>query len=365
MLLPLVLLVVALGCKTEPDSVPAGDTAPEIIAVDCTTSCADTSTDEGKAVCYSCQCKSAMDGWLPSQDELQCAEGEEIVVYSSNSDGSLTPVYEDVTTCANPTLLYGTCSPGGRLGQLTHGTVTAKFICRRNHYVADAASDESLPYDDVGVILYNARNGASCWYDDYDGTGIAGRNMPDLDLTKDDPDNRAAFLGYYYFTEGKSCTGCHDNDPFNYTPYLASVGWVPGAYTFGSFVRVTTSGAFEGNDTSHLTSPEAAACTSCHRITSAATCTTWAPDSYGAAKGAGYEHRVTSAAADPNSALWWLGTWMPYLYQGQAQEKDHDAWEAEYGRARDAVQACCANPGVDGTGADGTACTWEATPEAP
>ncbi len=349
-----------VGCIAQVQT--SDSVAVPIIAVDCTSSCADTTTDEGQAICYSCQCKKAMDGWMPSTDEYQCANGEEIVIYTSAADGSLSPVDADVSTCANPTLLYGTCTPGGRLGQITHGTVTVKYICRRNTYVAGAAADESLPFDDVGAIFYNSRNGASCWYDDNDGTGIAGRNMPDMDLTKDDEVNRTAYLGFYYYTEGKSCTSCHDNDPYNYTPYLQSVGWVTDTYTSGAFQRVTASGTFEPNGTKYLTSPDAAACEGCHRITSNATCSSWAPDSYGVAKLSGYEERVVQAAADATSDIWWLGTWMPYVYAGDSQIKNHDLWESTYGKARDTIQSCCQQPGTDMTATDGTVCTWADTP---
>ena len=364
------LILGLCGCPSSDESAGLeGDSsdATPIIPVDCTAACADTSTSAGTAVCYSCQCKAAMDGWLPSQDEYQCANGEEIVIYTAGEDGALTAVDADVTTCANPTLLYGTCTPGGRLGQLTHGTVTAKWICRRNQYVAGAIDDETLPYDDVGLILHNSRNGASCWFDDNDHTGIAGRNMPDIDLTKDNPENQAQFLGYYYYTDGKSCTRCHDNDPFNYTPYLQSVHWQAGAYTSSGFTRVALdsapSGTYAENNTSHLVSAGADACTSCHRISSGATCSTWAPDSYGVTKAPGTEDRVFTASADANSPLWWLGTWMPYTGDGQPTPPDHEAWEARYGLARDTIQACCARPGVNTFDDNGApVCEWEPTP---
>jgi hypothetical protein len=356
--LPLLPLLALPACFAEVsiDGVgPGDDSAPVIIPVDCTASCADTSTDAGSQVCYSCRCKEAMDGWLPSVDEFQCANGEEIVIYTSEADGSLSPVDTQVSTCANPTLLYGTCAPGGRLGQITHGTVTAKYICRRNQY--GDADDESLPYDDVGLILYNSRNGASCWFDDMDGTGIAGRNMPDMDLTNGDTANQDTFLGYYYRTEGEGCVGCHDNDPFNYTPFLQSVSWKTGDYTSGTFSRVTLEGTLVSTGASHLVSPEAAACTSCHRITSTSTCGSWAPDAIGSHKGSGYEDRVVDAAADPHSELWWLGTWMPYE-DGVDPITDREAWESTYGDAAEVVQTCCAQPGVETE-----TCQWEPTPE--
>ncbi len=363
-----VLVFAVAGCVTTPEAVPTPEDTPAVttdtdtdtdpVPVDCTTACADPNTDPGWALCYACRCKDAMDGWLPSPEELQCGLGEEIVVYTSDDEGTLTPVTTNVSTCANPTLLYGTCSPGGTLGQLVHGTVTVKWICRRNTYERRAGEDPTLPYDDVGAILYNSRNGASCWFDDMDGTGIADDNWPELDLTSPTADPEA-WGRYFYNTDGEGCTGCHDNDPFNYTPYLQSVNWVSGDYTSGPFFRVNIQGRLKPISGKHLVSPEAAACTQCHRITSDQTCAVWAPDSVGAYKGGGYQDVVVGAAGDPADPLWHLGTWMP-----PNTTTDAAGWEASYGTARDTILSCCANPGVDQAATDTTpACVWEGMAE--
>ena len=328
-----------------PDSTGVTTTPP--VEVDCTAACADTTDDAGWAVCYSCRCKAAMDGWLPAPDELQCANGEEIVVYTTDEAGELTEVDSDVSTCMNPTLLYGTCRPGGRLGQLTRGTVTVKWICRRNDFRADHA-DLAAPYDDVGAILYNSRNGATCWFDDMDGTGLAGDNWPDMDLSAPTGDVDA-FARFFYNTDGAGCTGCHDSDPFLFTPYLRSVKWVTDtAYTLGGFSRVTLDGSPVPADGLHLTAPGAAACTTCHRIAAGATCGAWAPDSLGIAKGAGYQAVMLHGAGDPTSPLWPLETWMP-----APSALDPTGWEEVYGLARDTLLQCCQSPGVETPD-----CTW-------
>lgn len=360
------LLVALLACATRPSVDPAAATPPGETAdsfaetgsppVDCGEPCAETGTDAGLARCYACRCKEAMDGWLPGPEELQCGRGEPIVVYTADEAGTLTPVEEAVSTCANPTLLYGTCAPGGTLGQLQHGDVSVKWICRRNTWRRDH-DDPSVPYDDVGAIFYNTRTGASCWFDDKDGTGLAGENWPDMDLTRADADVDG-WLDFFYNTDGKSCVGCHDNDPYNYTPYLRSVTWQAGPWTAGPFLRVTKSGALKPTGARHLVSPEAAACTTCHRITSTQTCAAWAPDAIGAAKGAGYQDLVLAAAGDATNPLWHLGTWMP-----PEAGDDPAAWAAAYGTAAATVTTCCAHPGVDQPAeGDVPACVWEDLP---
>ncbi|MEZ4323123.1 MAG: hypothetical protein R3F61_36995 [Myxococcota bacterium] len=343
-----VLLLLAIGCAgSDPEPVPLDTDVSEtdVPETDCTAACASSATELEKHVCYSCQCKAAMDGWLPSVDELQCSEGAEIVVSTALEDGTLVPAALDATECANPSLLYGTCSSGGRLGQLTHGTVTVKWICRYNHPVANP--DDDTPFDDVGVILHNRRNGASCWFDDDDGTGIAGRNLPPLDLAAGTPDDHEAFERFFYRTNGESCTYCHDNDPFVYTPFLESVGWQTGEYTSAGFSRVTLDGELVSNGTMHLVSPDAAACTACHRITSGNTCDSWVADSTGLQKLPGHQAIVRNA---PGTDLWALATWMP-----PELAVDEAAWEASFGLARDTITRCCASPGSAG-------CDWEPTP---
>lgn len=359
--MPLSLLL--LGCVTappegaEPPSPNTPDTAAQAPEpVDCSVFCADTTTDANIPRCYACRCKAAMDGWLPSPEELQCSRGEAIVTYTTDAEGSLTPVEDDAASCTNPSLLYGTCTPGGTLGQLSHGDVSVKWICRRYSY-GDDYNDPNAPYDDVGAILYNARTGASCWFDDMDGTGLAGDNWPDMDLTRPDADVEA-WTSFFYHTDGEGCVGCHDNDPFIYTPHLSAVAWTSGAWTSGRYRLTELNGGLKRSGARHLVSPEAAPCTSCHRITSNQTCASWAPDSVGAAKGYGHQDLVVEAANDPESPLWQLGTWMP-----PDPGTDPQAWRDDYGAAVALVTACCRHPGVDKPATEKSqACVWEDIP---
>lgn len=350
------LLGVLTGCTGSPATVLPTDhlsdtdlpVDTDVPQVDCTSACVDTSDEAGRQLCYSCRCRAAMDGWLPSPAELQCEHGAEIEVFTTDPSGELVPAAPGAGSCANPSLLYGTCDGGGRLGQLTHGDVTVKWICRYNHTTSAPGVE---PYDDVGVILHNRRTGASCWFDDEDGTGIADGNLPDLDLEASDQANRDAFAELFYVTNGEGCTDCHDADPFLYTPYLQSVGWQTGPYVVAGFSRVTMDGGLAPVGRRALVSPESAPCRTCHRLADGASCAQWIPDSVGAEKGFGHEAAVLAA---PGTDRWWLATWMPYT-EGVPMTRDAALWETTYGAARDHVLGCCADPGAPG-------CVWEDVP---
>src|SRR6478735_3272573 len=106
----------------------------------CAHACADTTKDEDWAVCWSCKCKQAMGGWLPSPDEISCggANSHENEIFSAEADPDspdAPPTLKQVTTkvdkCFNPDRLRNDCTPGSRLVQVEHGDVYGKAICKR------------------------------------------------------------------------------------------------------------------------------------------------------------------------------------------------------------------------------------------
>jgi hypothetical protein len=327
------------------------DSTGGLIEIDCTDACTDTATDAGIAVCYSCRCKAAMDGYMPTVEELQCDQATPLTIFTADVSGPepvLVPQTTDEPTCANPSLLYETCLTGSKLGQIQEGDITVKWICR------DPLGPPSDVYNDVGVIMYNARNGASCWFDDVD-TVTDDTNLPDLDLMESDADNLAGYLERFYFTNGDSCsTDCHDADPFIYSPYLGSAGWSQAQpHTLGPYTRVNLDDeSLLPVNSTHLLSPEVTPCAMCHRVGSAAGCDFLGPDALGEYKGPAHEPAVVAAMA-PGSPDWTLAYWMPV-----APQPDTFAdWTAAFGAAKDKYEECCQNPGVPTP-----ACLWEPIP---
>jgi hypothetical protein len=349
----------------EPDAaaiLPDATTTPVdagAVELDCSAACARTTTGVGWARCYACQCKRAMDGWLPSAEELQCERGTPIIPYTASSTGALSPITERRSECANPSLLYGACAPGGTLGQLRHGDISVKWICRRNNYVAPAVRDRTL-ISDMGAILHNERTGATCYFDDRDNVTAPLGGVPALDIIEASDAEIERWLQTFYNTDGEGCVTCHAADPFLYTPYLASAGWLPGRHPLGPYTRVTVSGVLAPVGVKHLVSPEAARCTTCHRLAEGPSCSRFVRDSLGLDKQAPHEATIRDAARTHGEA-WRLASWMP----SPQPSATYDAWAADTRVAREHILDCCseAKMGRNTFRADGSPeCVWRAVP---
>jgi hypothetical protein len=333
------------------DGADTSSTGEPIIPIDCTDACVDVDSDAGIALCHSCRCKAAFDNWLPSVDEVQCSTATPIVTYHADISGAQTvlePAADDAISCANPSLLTSSCLQGSRLGQLQHDDVMLRWICRDPH----EDEDGNLLYDDMGLVGQNVRTGATCFWDDVDYV-THDDDMPPLDLLEATEDERARYLEVFYFTAGETCVTCHDHDPFIYTPYLQSTGWISVAVDKGPYWVADLDGSGHATGNEHLVSPEAAACTTCHRMGSANTCDLFAGDSLADAKGSAYEQSVRDAA-EPGNPHWKLAYWMP---NGGTPIEDFATWSLLFGGAREHILECCNAPGQNVGD-----CLWEPIP---
>lgn len=339
----------------------------------CKAACANVTEDEDWAVCYSCKCKAAMDGWLPTREEVSCNAADLIPVYQAvPREGriELREMTSAAPECFNPPRLpnayseSGGCIPGSKLGQIQRGDIFVKWICRREH-VHDRLYDPLVNYEDHGIIMHNARTGATCFYDDTDGV-TNGENNPDIDLTSGDKEKITKFLDAYYRHEGGSCAGCHDNDPFMYSPYLKGANWhTSEAYTLGKYFAVHTKDP-EKSHVVELTAPKAEPCLACHRIGQGRTCRSFSADSAGLSDHPGLHSWLKNApetgspaelrnsiwglARDPSGHNWPYPVWMPP--QLENTESLMVTWERDYGEAIQAIQTCCENHDAPG-------CTWK------
>lgn len=333
----------------------------------CDTICKELTTPQNRARCYSCRCKEAMDGWLPSARELQCTKGNEIVILRSKAGKplELEPVYEQVSQCNNPSLFGGSCSPGGRLGQLVHDQIHVKWICRRNHFTPQY-SDPKVPYDAVAVIATNMRTGATCFWNDDSGT-IAGEDWPSMDVTQASDKELNHFAKHFDVSQGAGCIYCHDSQAFLYSPYLKTAGWKTDDYRFSPYARVLMNGKPESMPYKMLTSPDAKSCTQCHRIGTGRTCMSWASDAMGNTKEYGYETSsllaIDKVVVENGQKVrkpgenWSLAYWMPPSIN--TNPIDWKEWHARFGKAKDTVLKCCSEYH---SGVHSPECTWADIP---
>jgi hypothetical protein len=341
----LVALGLLGGCGNEVDPID-GPNYDALGGTDCEAMCSDLNVYEDNAACYACRCKEAMDGFLPTPQQLQCSTAERIPVFVTDLSGpepALVHATGAPESCANPALLTESCGSDSRLGQLQEGDVHVKWICRD-------PSSEGV-YADVAVIMHNARTGATCFFDDIDDV-TTDSNIPDLDLMAAGPDNLDEYAGRFFVNEGGACTKCHDADPFIYTPLFSGLQWQTGPHALGPYSRVGYDGSSLPVDRMQLTSPEVAACTSCHRLGSAGGCEFLSPDAVGAYKTAAHEP-VIHEALDAEDSRWTLGYWMPTHMEEQSRE----GWMQTFGTAKERLLECCAQPEVETPH-----CTWEPIP---
>ncbi len=328
-----------------------------------------------EARCYSCRCKEAFGGSLPGPDEINCKNAKQIVNYKVKLGDAAGPDFEaltaDAESCLNPALLGGACEYGSRLGQLTKGDVHYKWICRHR---SDPTAPEAT-YGDFGIIGTNMATGASCWWDDLGGE-ITDTKIPKIDLTNATAQEVDYFKQVFYNTTGEGCTGCHDNDPFMYSPFLRSVEWETLPYVDAKYSTVQYDGSLRPVEHSFLVSDAAAECTSCHRLASASTCASWAKQSFGVSKGWGHEPTVENALDQVGEGgvrkageNWQVAYWMPPtkgFYKGTFEK-----WHQKNGPAKDHILKCCADPAaaeckwVDGNGNPVATTTMDTLPPPP
>lgn len=333
----------------------------------CDTVCQTVDTEIQKGRCHSCQCKEAFDGWLPSPKELRCSVGQEIVVFrSSQKDPKiLEPIKTDVETCHNPSLFGGTCKPGSRLGQLSHGDVLFKWLCKREDFNSDF-NNSANEFQKVAIIGTNTRTGATCfWESNY--IDVPGEHIPSLDQVHTSNEQVAKFTKVFPANEGWACLYCHDNDPFIRSSFLKSVSWQGTKHKFAPYARVMLNGPPQATGLKHLTTPRAKSCTSCHRIASGRTCKGFAQSAFGLEKDSGHERTVIEAmdrVTHHNQQIvhqpgqnWHLAYWMPPNLN--PAKTSWDQWHLKFGSAKTAILECCDALAL---GKNPEACAWKDIP---
>lgn len=136
---------------------------------------------------YVAECKNAL-GKMPPID---CSSGQSVNVYDlPHGENTSEPSARNTngsSACANSSLVLGNdgCLIGAKLGTIkgvdsrdAFSQTEWTFLCRTN--------DQGL-YSEVGVIGYNPKSGATCFFDTGATTGLTGSSFPPFDAPESEP----------------------------------------------------------------------------------------------------------------------------------------------------------------------------------
>lgn len=299
---------------------------PVPLLLACITARAETILEYGET------CAKAIEA-LPA---FNCLDGEIIPI---TVDGGKTPVsYEPGMDCDRPSLLPlgnkdGQCVPFSRallISDTTQAQITA--LCRQK----TIRSADSPMFDEVDIVAHNPSTGDTCWFQ-------ATAKSPDgMDATRVPPPNEKTpppghvaakdFWNSPAHVAEDDCGGCHDNDPFMYSPYIAQVWHQVPTNPFGWYKHI-------GEDFQWWEQPKSLTtrgntCTGCHRIGAQFTCE---QGMYEAAGAIPPKNGNDWANSYPNSH------WMP-----PGNFHNEDAWNVIYQSAIQQLGTCCEDPDAPG-----------------
>lgn len=261
------------------------------------------------------------------------------------------PEYQEYTqnmVCDRPALLpygegtFGQCTPYSKVLDLSNKTTQISAFCRRKYL----RPDDSPLYDEVDVILHSTTTGDTCWFhaEAPSGTsaGFDASRVPPPNEVSPPPGHVDAMTFWWkpLDTVSKNCGGCHDADPFMYSPYIGQVWQHVPVDPFGPYNNAI--GDFALWPTSSSIETEGNTCTTCHRIGNLGSCVNVDLETGQTFPG---NIQVASGMAlpvkggDQLANQYPLSTWMPINnFHSQA------FWQQVYSPSVSALLSCCDNP---------------------
>ncbi|MEH6632928.1 MAG: hypothetical protein V7776_19085 [Halopseudomonas aestusnigri] len=145
-------------------------------------------------------------------------------------DGGQTPQsYTPHMDCDRPSLLPlgpdsdGQCIPYSRVLDLSVGDAQVAALCRQKKI----RTASSVYYDEIDIVAHNAKDGSTCWFQasGKNGLPLDGSLVPSPMKTAKAKDYKEAKAIWNTPAETvkDDCGGCHDNDPFMYSPFIGQV----------------------------------------------------------------------------------------------------------------------------------------------
>jgi hypothetical protein len=278
---------------------------------------------------YGEQCAREI-GPIPAFD---CNQGTVVPI---TVNGATPAQYTQGMTCDRPAMLpygsntFGQCTPYSKIVDLSHDKIQISAFCRR-----EFLRDQNSPlFDEVDIVLHSNANGKTCWFHAENppgsSAGFDASRVPSP-TEKAPPAGKVAAKDFWWApaaTASKNCGGCHDADPFMFSPWLGQVWHKVPTDPLGKYSHVGL--AFKNWHSSAINTPNNT-CTGCHRIGNQASCT----DNI-IASAAGAVH-IAGGNALANSYP--LSHWMP------ADNVESRAfWQTVHGQSVKDLLTCCGDP---------------------
>lgn len=216
-----------------------------------------------------------------------CLDSTPIPTTVTDELGMVVYPEEKVNQCDNPQYIYSLCEPNAVDGRVNGPRVASRTNDQGTHWVllCRKAKEEQGAYNDIAMIGTNPFTGKTCFFQNALYSRTDGLHVPhpgDKTSSETSPQESAALWEGIHggIGSGIECAKCHSSDPFVHTP------WIDGALDANNDPVVPKMGVNDDfvlgyNDApyslinlngqgwkmpQHLVSPEAAACTRCHRI---------------------------------------------------------------------------------------------------
>lgn len=296
-----------------------------------------------------------------------CLDATPIATTVTDADGVVAHPDEEVDQCDNPQYIYSLCEPNAVDGETNGPRVTSAanpegtewvLLCRKSRA-------QEGQYNDIAMIGHNPYTGKTCYFQNALSVRTDGVHVPHPGDKVESPaspqQSTSLWQGIHGgLGSGIQCARCHDADPFIHTPWIDQAVDERGdpvvpkmgidedfglGYADAPYSIVNTQG--QGwTMPKVLTSPEAAACTRCHRIGDGRWTDDWIDRLVG-------EDSAWKNLTSPAMRTFAHTFWMPPDLEGLSEA----TWAtSEFGRAVDFIQACGANP---------SGCTWAELPTDP
>ncbi|HTE52968.1 MAG TPA: hypothetical protein VK698_19080 [Kofleriaceae bacterium] len=298
---------------------------------------------------------------------FNCLDATPLDTTVTGADGQVAKPGAEVDSCDNPQYIYSLCEGNAVTGTSNGPRVTSAANSQGTEWVllCRKAKAEEGSYNDIAMIGHNPYTGKTCFFQNALYSRTDGLHVPhpgDVTESTDSPQQSASLWSGIHggLGSGIQCASCHDADAFIHSP------WIDQALNAGGDPVVPKMGIDEDFALGYadapytivnsegqgwtmpkvLVSPEAQACTNCHRIGDGRWSDDWIDRLVG--EDESWNRKVTEAYREFTHAFW-----MPPDMDGL----DAASWaDSDFGKAVKFIQGC---------GRDPSSCQWAELPTEP